>query len=66
MEKRPRVDEERLENIESALDRISCSLAGIYGVLETLCTELLLKKESNNKVAPPSIPAPQFDHDRDK
>lgn len=58
--KKPLSPKNNLESIEESLERMSCSLAQIHGVLDALLQEVLEKKKATSPQGPP----PSFEHDR--
>jgi len=63
MKQKKLTKEERLQNIEEALERMACSLAGISGVLDSFYQELLREKEAELREATPKAPAGPFFHE---
>jgi len=61
--KKKNVKENSLQDIEEALDRIACSLAGISGTLDAFYKELLLQKEAEHIKPVPEEPVAPFFHE---
>jgi len=64
MKKLPKVN--TLEDIESALDRIACSLASISGIMDNIFMEIMKEKRLEEKVSSDTKDVlanqPGFDH----
>jgi len=58
--KKKQITHNNLESIEESLERISCSVAQIYGVLDALLQEVSAEKE---RTPDAPGPPPSFDHE---
>ena len=53
----------RFEDIQEALDRISCSLASISGTLDNFYVEIMKEKKEEERLNNLASNQPPFDHE---
>jgi hypothetical protein len=67
--KKKTVKEERFQNIEESIERISCSVARISGTLDAFYEELLLEKKAerlrSQMKSHPEVQGPSFFHEEE-